>query len=101
MKITEMKNPITMLCAGAALLTLGACDVKDPIYNTLHPGHGTITLTADWSGIGQGLTAPESYTVRAGDYSATVGGGGPPRSTIFSSRASASSMPTTRRSISP
>lgn len=77
MKITEMKNPITMLCAGAALLTLGACDVKDPIYNTLHPGHGTITLSADWSGIGQGLTAPKSYTVRAGDYSATVGGGGP------------------------
>ncbi len=62
-----------MLCAGAAILTLGACDVKDPIYNTLHPGHGTITLTADWSGIGQGLTAPESYTVRAGDYTATVG----------------------------
>ena len=37
MKITEMKNPITMLCAGAALLTLGACDVKDPIYEPEPP----------------------------------------------------------------
>ena len=37
MKITEMKNPITMLCAGAALLTLGACDVKDPIYEPKPP----------------------------------------------------------------
>lgn len=37
MKITEMKNPITMLCAGAALLMLGACDVKDPIYEPEPP----------------------------------------------------------------
>lgn len=37
MKIKEMKNPITMLCAGAALLTLGACDVKDPIYEPEPP----------------------------------------------------------------
>lgn len=56
------------------LVILAACDVKDPIYNTPHPGYGKITLTADWSGIGQGLTAPGSYTVRAGDHTATVEG---------------------------
>lgn len=37
MKIKDMKNPITMLCAGAALLSLGACDVKDPIYEPEPP----------------------------------------------------------------
>lgn len=37
MKIKDMKNPITMLCAGAALLSLGACDVKDPISEPKPP----------------------------------------------------------------
>jgi len=48
--------------------------VKDPIYNTPHPEQGAITLVTDWSGIGEGLTAPASYTVEAGDYSATLTG---------------------------
>lgn len=51
--------------ATAVLLSLAACDVADPIYNTPHPDHGTVTLTTDWSGIGTGLTAPDSYTVTA------------------------------------
>ena len=46
-------------------ILLAGCDVKDPIFDTSHPGHGTVTLTTDWSGIGTGLTAPESYTVAA------------------------------------
>lgn len=60
--------------AVAAAVLLAGCDVKDPIYNTSHPEHGTVTLTADWSGIGEGLTAPASYTVKADDYTATVSG---------------------------
>ncbi len=62
-------------------ILLAGCDVKDPIFDTSHPGHGTVTLTTDWSGIGTGLTAPESYTVAAtregsatAGYSATLTG---------------------------
>lgn len=61
-----------MAVVAATLLT--ACDVKDPIYNTPHPDHGKIILTTDWSGIGSGITAPQSYTVKVGDYSATLSG---------------------------
>lgn len=69
----DMKNAITSLCIWATIL-LASCGDKDPIYNTTHPNHGKITLTTDWSAIGKGLTAPESYTVTAGDYSATLSG---------------------------
>ena len=62
--------------------SLAGCDVKDPIYDTPHPNHGTVTLTTHWSGIGEGLTAPASYTVAVtpvaggatGSYTATVNG---------------------------
>lgn len=67
-----MNTKLKIAAAGALLLA--ACDVKDPIYDTPYPNHGTITLTTDWSGIGEGLTAPESYTVRVGDYSAPLSG---------------------------
>lgn len=55
---------------------LASCDVNDPIYNTPHPSKGTLTLTTDWSRIGDGLTAPASYTVNGGNYSATLSGTG-------------------------
>lgn len=55
---------------------LASCDVKDPIYETAHPDKGTLTLTTDWSGIGDGLTAPASYTANVGSYSATLSGTG-------------------------
>lgn len=58
----------------ASLMLPAACDVKDPIFNTPHPDKGTVTLTTDWSGIGEGLSAPADYTVKAGDYSATLSG---------------------------
>ena len=69
--------------AAAIFSLLAACDVKDPIYNTSHPDSGTITLTTDWSGIGEGLTAPAAYTVATlpaaasgatGGYTATLNG---------------------------
>lgn len=68
------RNRIYQLIGAAIAALLAGCDVKDPIYNTPHPEHGTVTLTADWSGIGEGLTAPASYTVVAADYTATVSG---------------------------
>ena len=49
---------------GCALLLAVSCDVKDPIYNTPHPDHGTVTLTADWSRRGTDIDIPASYTDR-------------------------------------
>lgn len=57
-----------------AAILLTACDVKDPIYDTAHPNHGQITLTTDWSRIGEGLTAPANYTVHVGDHTSTISG---------------------------
>lgn len=74
------RNRIYQLIGAVATATLLAgCDVKDPIYNTPHPGHGTVTLTTDWSGIGTGLTLPASYTLTAtrdgsAGYTATLTG---------------------------
>lgn len=69
------RNRIYQLIGAVAIATLLAgCDVKAPIYNTPHPDHGTVTLTADWSCIGEGLTAPASYTVKVADYTVTVSG---------------------------
>lgn len=48
--------------AGVVLI-LTACDVNDPIYETSHPDKGKINVTADWDGIGQGITQPSSYTI--------------------------------------
>ena len=56
-----------------SVLLLSACTRVD-IYYTDHPEHGKVTLTTDWSEIGQGITAPQNYTVQVGDYSATVAG---------------------------
>lgn len=64
------KTLITLL--GGISLLLAGCDVKDPIYDTAHPEHGKITITTDWSKIGEGLTAPESYQIKVGDYMTTA-----------------------------
>lgn len=70
-----MKNSIKhSLIATAALLLLAGCDVKAPIYNTPHPEKGAVTLTTDWSNIGKGLTAPDSYNVAAAGYTGTLSG---------------------------
>ena len=58
----------------AVMLLLASCDVKDPIYNTAHPDHGQITLTTDWTARTAGVDIPATYTVTAGDYTATVSG---------------------------
>ena len=65
---------IVILSVWCAVLLLAACDVKDPIFNTSHPDYEIVTLTAQWSGIGEGLAVPESYTIKAGNYTATLTG---------------------------
>lgn len=84
----------------ASLIIPAACDVKDPIYNTAHPEHGAVTLSTDWSGRGEGLAVPESYTVETGGYTATLSGA-TTGSTIFSTRARTACASITRRSMSP
>lgn len=69
----KAKTYIRLLFA-CSLVIPAACDVKVPIYNTPHPEQGAVTLTTDWSGIGEGLTRPASYTVAAGNYTATLSG---------------------------
>ena len=67
------KTIITLL-SGLAVMLLTGCDVKDPIYNTAHPDKGKITLTTDWTARTAGIEIPASYTVKVGDYTATVSG---------------------------
>lgn len=57
---------ITIAAAGA--LTLWGCNVKDPIYETDHPEKGAVTVKADWSNIGQGITKPVKWTVAVGSH---------------------------------
>ena len=39
---------------GMAALSLTGC-VKDELFDTPHPGKGSITVTADWSARGEGI----------------------------------------------
>ena len=61
---------IPILAAAAAALLTASC-VKDTLYNTPHPGHGKITVTADWSARGTGIDIPATWTVSMGDYTGT------------------------------
>lgn len=66
--------PILKILFAASLVMPVSCNVKDTIYNTPHPNHGTVVLTTDWSSIGEGINIPAGYTVVAGGYSATLSG---------------------------
>lgn len=72
MKRNMRHQLIGTIVVTATLLT--SCDMNDPIYNTSHPNHGVVTLTTDWSQIGEGLEVPSSYTLRLGDYTTTLSG---------------------------
>ena len=53
--------------AAAFTLLLASC-VKDNLYNTPHPDHGKITVTADWTDRGDGVDIPAEWTVTMDDY---------------------------------
>lgn len=61
---------IPILAAATAALLTASC-VKDTLYNTPHPGHGKITVTADWSARGEGIDIPATWTIAMGDYTGT------------------------------
>ena len=52
----------------AAVMSLTSC-VKDDLYDTPHPNHGKVAVTADWSGRGDGIAVPDKWTLNIGDYS--------------------------------
>nr|WP_296113220.1 FimB/Mfa2 family fimbrial subunit [uncultured Alistipes sp.] len=54
----------------AAAVLLSSC-VKDTLYDTPHPDHGKITVTADWSARGEGIDIPATWTIAMGDYTGT------------------------------
>lgn len=60
------------LIAIAALLTVVACDVEDPIFNTPHPDRGALMLTADWTAREEGAPIPQSYTALLAGQSFTL-----------------------------
>jgi hypothetical protein len=51
----------------SAVMSLTSC-VKDELFNTPHPDHGKVTVTADWSARGEGIAVPDKWTVNIGDY---------------------------------
>ena len=61
---------IPILAAAATALLTASC-VKDTLYNTPHPNHGKITVTADWSARGEGIDIPATWTIAMGDYTGT------------------------------
>lgn len=60
------------LIAIAALLTVAACDVTDPIFNTPHPDRGALMLTADWTAREEGAPIPDAYTALLAGQSFTL-----------------------------
>ena len=65
----KARQYINMMGMAAAVL-LSSC-VKDTLYDTPHPDHGKIAVTADWSARGEGIDIPATWTVTMGDYTGT------------------------------
>ena len=65
----KARQYINMMGMAAAVL-LSSC-VKDTLYDTPHPDHGMIAVTADWSARGEGIDIPATWTVSMGDYTGT------------------------------
>ncbi len=66
-----MKTTLFITLIGALFLW-GSCDVSEPIYETPHPEQAQITVSANWSDVGQGITKPSSYQVAYGSTALTA-----------------------------
>ncbi len=56
-----------MMAIFAAVASFSSC-VKDELFNTPHPDHGKIAVTADWTARGEAVPEPDRWTVTMGDY---------------------------------
>lgn len=66
----ERNKTIYKIMAVAAIaMSLTSC-VKDELYDTPHPQHGKIAVTADWTERGEGVPAPGKWAISVGDYTA-------------------------------
>lgn len=65
-------NQAAILTATLAL-SLTSC-VKDELFNTPHPDHGKVTVSADWTARGEGIAVPEKWMVNIGDYTGEESG---------------------------
>lgn len=63
---------LELLLIAATSVALASCGSDDPEYNTPHPTQGKVTLTTDWSEIGEGITKPASYTIEIGGQKVTA-----------------------------
>lgn len=63
------KTIYNIMAVAAIALSLTSC-VKDELYDTPHPDHGRITVSADWTERGEGVPAPEKWAISIGDYTA-------------------------------
>ena len=66
-------NTFRLTAAIIVATCLTAC-VKEPLYDTDHPGHGKITLTTDWTERGEGIAIPAGHTAHIGAHSAALTG---------------------------
>lgn len=57
------------MAVAAIALSLTSC-VKDELYDTPHPEHGRITVSADWTERGESVPTPEKWAISVGDYTA-------------------------------
>lgn len=73
LKTTATRGMVLAVWAASVLFTttaLTSC-VKDNLYNTPHPDHGKITVTANWKDRGDGVEIPASWNINMGNYSGT------------------------------
>ncbi len=73
LKTTATRGMVLAVWAASVLFTttaLTSC-VKDDLYNTPHPDHGKITVTANWNDRGDGVEIPASWNINMGNYSGT------------------------------
>ena len=63
-----------ILLVAAFLVPVATSCVMDELHDTLHPDTGSIAVTVDWTGRGEGVDIPAEWTVTMGDYTGTETG---------------------------
>ena len=63
-----------ILLVAAFLVPVATSCVMDELHDTLHPDTGSIAVTVDWTGRGEGVDIPAEWTVTMGGYTGTETG---------------------------
>lgn len=62
------KTVLPFMTASLTFVVMMTGCVKDELFDTPHPDHGKVAVTADWTGKGEGISVPDKWTVNIGDY---------------------------------